>query len=205
MAKVDRRAIRAKFGDDYVADEITYTMGIDQRFTEDIAKRFAGRRVLESCTGGGFATIALAREAAHVITIEIEPSHQAQARQNVKKAGVLDQVTFVCGDVLDGNILEGYPPIDAAFLDPDWAVTGPEHVYRFRQSNTKPPADALLEMALGLTPDVTIVLPPLLDTRELDGLPAHECQKMYLDGSHELYCLCFGSLARSYLVTELRR
>jgi hypothetical protein len=201
---VDRREIRAKFGDAYIVNEQTFTMGIDHRFTKHMAERFDGRRVLETCTGAGFTTIALARAALQVVTIEIDPVHQAQARHNVEKAGLQDRVTYVTGDVLDKRILDGCPPIDAAFLDPDWAVSGPGHVYRFRQSNTRPPADALLETVLGLTPNVAIVLPPLVDTRELDGLPAHERQKLYMGESHELYCLYFGSLSRSHGATELR-
>lgn len=201
---IDGERIRSKFGDDYVADERTFMMGIDQRFTRHVAGRFRGRRVLETCTGAGFTTIALARVAAHVVTVEINPLHQAQARQNVEKAGLSDRVTFVAGDILDGGTLSGCPLCDSAFLDPDWAARGPDHVYRFRGSNTIPPADDLLEKALELTPDVAIVLPPLVDTRELEGLPAHERQKLYLGESHELYCLYFGSLARSHRETELR-
>lgn len=179
-------------------------MGIDYRFTKHMAERFRGRRVLETCTGAGFTTVALAREAIHVVTIEIDPVHQAQARQNVEKARLVDQVTFVLGNVLDEATLDRCPPFDTAFLDPDWAVSGPGHVYRFRQSNTRPPADDLLERALVLTPDVAIVLPPLVDPCELEGLPVHERQELYLGDSHELYCLYFGGLARSLRVTELR-
>lgn len=199
-----QREIRAKFGDDYVANEQTFTMGIDQRFTAHMAQRFRGLRVLETCTGAGFTTIALAREAAHVVTVEIDPVHQSQARQNVERAGLLEKVTFVAGDVLDGGVLDKCASFDAAFLDPDWAVSGPGHVYRFRQSNTRPPADALLERILALTPDVAIVLPPLVDTREFEGLPAHEREELHFGDSHELYCLYFGSLAGSSGVTQLR-
>jgi hypothetical protein len=51
---------------------------------------------------------------------------------------------------------------------------------------------------------VALVLPPLIDTRELEGLPAHERQKLYLGQDHELFCLYFGSLARARGLTELR-
>lgn len=201
---VDQNEIFAKFGDNYVATERTYTLGIDQRFTTHIAERFSDRRVLETCTGAGFTTIALARVAAHVVTIENDPAHQEQARRNVGKAALLDKVTFVAGDALAKGILEQCPPIDAAFLDPDWAVGGPGHIYRFRQSNMRPPADQLLESVFRLTGDVAIVLPPLLDIRELRGLPNHERQLLYLGETHELYCLYFGHLARSSEATELR-
>jgi hypothetical protein len=202
---VDRRRIRAKFGDDYVADEQTFTMGIDYRFTTSIAQRFSDRRVLETCTGAGFTTIALARKAVHVVTVEIDSARQAQARENVEKAGLTDQVTFLVGDVLDKGTLRRCPPFDSALLDPDWAVSGPGHVFRFQESNTRPPADVLLKTALGLTPDVAIVLPPLVDPRELEKLPPHERQELYLGRSHELYCLYFGRLADSLGTTELHR
>lgn len=197
-------AIREKFGDDYEADDRTFIMGIDQRFTKHIAERFRGRRVLETCTGAGFTTIALARVASQVITVEIDPYHQAQAKKNLQKAGLLSAVTFISGSILDPNLLAGLPPVDGAFLDPDWAITGPDHVYRFLHSNTQPPADTLLKTIRGLTEHIAIVLPPLLDTREFAGLPPNECQKLYLGDSHELYCLYFGDLAAGFGDTAFR-
>jgi hypothetical protein len=96
------------------------------------------------------------------------------------------------------------PAIDAAFLDPDWAVTGPDHVHRFRHSSTRPPADALLQRAFHATANVALVLPPTLDVHELDGLPRNERQKLYMNGIHELYCLYFGDLATCFAETEFR-
>lgn len=201
---MDPDAIRAKFGQDYAATERTFRMGIDQRFTAQIAERFRRHRVLETCTGGGFTTIALARAAVHVVSVEIDPVHHAQARHNLALAGLSDRVTFVFGDVLDERTWEGLPPFDAAFLDPDWAVTGPRHVHRFVRSTTQPPADALLARALRATPNAALILPPRLDLQELAGLPAHERQALYLDGGHEIYCLYFGGLAMTLGETELR-
>ena len=199
-----RNDIRRKFGDDYVADAQTYKMGIDRRFTQRIAERFKGRKVLETCTGAGFTTIALGQQAAHVVTIEIEPSHQEQARRNVEIAGLTDRVTFLPGDALAHDLPVRFSAVDAAFLDPDWDMTGPEHVYRFRSSNTKPPADVLLERALALTSNIALILPPLVDVRELEGLPPHERQALYFGESHELYCLYFGNLAQVQVESELR-
>ncbi|AGA92305.1 RNA cap guanine-N2 methyltransferase [Thioflavicoccus mobilis 8321] len=196
--------ISDKFGDGYTADARTYRMGIDRRFSQRIAGRFRRRRVLETCTGGGFTTIALAREAAHVVTIEIAPAHQDQARRNIDKAGLSDRVTLVRGDALSDATLAACAPFDSAFLDPDWAVMGPDHVYRFRDSNTQPPADALLEKILALTPNLALVLPPAIDLEELTGLPAHERQSLYFGETRELYCLYFGELARSPGETVLR-
>lgn len=179
-------------------------MGIDQRFTSQIADRFSGRTVLETCTGGGFTTISLARAAEHVFTIEIDQKIQAQAKLNLERARLLEKVTFLNGDALDPRLLAQVGPVDAAFLDPDWAVTGPDHVFRFQNSNTRPPADELLERVFSLTTDVGLVLPPLVDTREFSGLPQHELQRMHLDECHELHVLFFGTLAASLGVTDFR-
>jgi hypothetical protein len=199
---MDPRAIRAKFGMDYVASERTFVMGIDMRFAAKMAERFRNRRTLETCTGGGFITIELARVAAYVFTVEIDPDHQAQAKQNVATAGFLNRVTFVLRDIMLDDTWEALSGIDAAFLDPDWAITGPDHAHRFRRSSTRPPADGLLDRVFRATRNVALVLPPTLDVHELDGLPRNERQKLYMDGNHELYCLYFGDLANCLGQTE---
>jgi len=201
---VDRRKIREKFGGDYEADDNIYTMGIDRRFAAGIARRFGGRTVLETCTGGGFATIALAGEAARVYTVEIDPRHQTIAKANVARAGLGHKVSFILGDVLADGTIDRSVRYDAAFLDPDWAVTGEGHVFRFRDSNTRPPADRLLGIVLGFTPNIALILPPAVDLSELDGLPEHELQKMFMDGNLELYCLWFGDLKGTGTVTDFR-
>lgn len=197
-------AIREKFGDDYIADERTFIMGIDQRFTAHFAERFRGHNVLETCTGAGFTTISLAKTAKHVFTVEIDQSHQEQAIRNVKKAGLLSHVSFIHGSILDQGLLDSLPAMDSAFIDPDWAVTGPDHVYRFIHSNTQPPADTLLNKIFEITENAAIVLPPFLDVKEFSSLPEHEREKLYLGESHELFCLYFGKLIRPIGETEFR-
>lgn len=192
--EIDRKEIKEKFGGDYIADGNTFVMGIDRRFTNHFASRFSERRILETCAGAGFTTIALAKIARKVISVEIEPLHLVQAKQNVKTAGISNRVVFVLGNILDPDLLNSLADFDCAFIDPDWAVSGPKHEYRFRNANTRPPADVVLSIILQRTKNVAIVLPPFIDIRELDGLPPHERQSLYLDTRHELYCLYFGDL-----------
>lgn len=194
--KIHQTAIREKFGDDYSADERTFIMGIDQRFTQHFAERFIGLNVLETCTGAGFTTLSLARAAHHVFTVEIEEANQKKAIGNIEKAGLSSNVTFISGSILEPGILDQFSGIDAAFIDPDWAVTGPDHQYRFKRSNTRPPADVVLSNMLKITDHVAIVLPPFIKTEELEDLPKHEREMLYLGDSHELYCLYFGDLKR---------
>ena len=199
---VNSRNIRDKFGDDYTATDHTFKLGIGYRFAAHLAERFQGREVLETCTGAGFSTISLARVASHVTTVEIDSLHQEQAIRNVEKAGLSDNVTFISGDILDENLLKSLPRLDAAFLDPDWADAEPDHQYRFVNSNTLPPADALLDRIFHVTRNVALVLPPRVAVHEFSQLSVNECEKLYLGGSHELYCLYFGELIKREGNTE---
>jgi tRNA1(Val) A37 N6-methylase TrmN6 len=202
--EINPNAIREKFGDNFIADERTFIMGIDQRFTKHFAERFKGLNVLETCTGAGFTTISLARTAKHVFTVEIDDATQKIAMKNIEKAGLSSNVSFLRGNILEAETLKRIPEIDAAFIDPDWAVTGPDHKYRFQRSNTEPPADTVLREMLKITGNVAIILPPFVEKKEFDGLPKHEREKLYLGESHELYCLYFGCLIRSLDETEFR-
>jgi tRNA1(Val) A37 N6-methylase TrmN6 len=159
---------------------------------------------LETCTGAGFSTISLARTAKHVFTVEIDKSHQHQAISNIEKAGLSNRVTLILGNILDENVLRQLPSIDAAFIDPDWAPTGPDHEYRFINSNTQPPADVVLNKMFEITKSAAIVLPPLIDVQEFEDLPEHERQKLYIGESHELFCLYFGKLINSVGQTDFR-
>lgn len=194
--------VREKFGDDYLVDEYTFIMGIDRRFTEHFSERYNGLKVLETCTGAGFTTISLARTAKHVFTVEIDQSRQGKAFRNIQKAGLSSSVSFIYGSILESDVLNGIPSVDAVFIDPDWAVTGPDHVYRFIQSNTQPPADIVLRNMFEITENVALVLPPYVDIQEFDNLPKHEREKLYLGESHELFCLYFGKLKKTVGGTE---
>lgn len=166
--------IREKFGDDFIATDHTFKLGIDHRFTEHFAKRFEGRKVLETCTGAGFTTISIARVASHVTTVEINPVHQKQAKLNIEKADFINRVQFISGDILDENLLKSFPQFDAAFLDPDWNDTELGHEYSFINSNTLPPADALLDRIFDITKNIALVLPPFIDISEFNDLPINE-------------------------------
>ena len=171
-------------------------MGIDHRITKKIAKRFYRKKVLETCTGAGFSTISFAKEASKVITIDINEENQSQAKENIRIAGLSDKVNFILGNSLDNDVIGSLTNINAAFLDPDWAVTGPDHIYRFKNSNTKPPADLLLETIFKITKNVALILPPFIKLEELSELKDYEIERIYLDGECALVCLYFGNLIR---------
>jgi len=194
LENMDSKKIYKKFGDNYLADENTFIMGIDRRITSKIAERFRDRIILETCTGAGFTTISLAKVAKRVVSIDISNRNQSQAKNNIKKINLENKVDFILGSSLDDKILEQTTNINAAFLDPDWALTEDEHIYRFRNSKTRPPSDLLLNRILRITNNIAIVLAPFVNEDELVDLPVNEKQKIYLDGEFVLICLYFGEL-----------
>ena len=202
---MEKQTVIDKFGSAFIANEITYKMGIDIRFTDHLALRFKNLTVLETCSGGGFSSISLAKYAKHVYSFDIDESRLNDAKVNVKIARVESKITFINDDIYNGikqtHIINR---IEASFIDPDWADTEPNHVYRFINSNTKPSSDHLLNMILEITPNVTLIQSPDIDVDEFSHLPNHELEYLYMNNSLELYCLHFGSLAKMYGTSEYR-
>lgn len=202
--KIDAKKVHTKFGGDYIADSMTFLMGIDIRFTEHFAARTKDMVVLETCTGGGFSTISLAKQASHVYTVEIDKARMHDAQKNAEFAGLQDKITFINGDICAQETQALLPKVEAAFLDPDWAVSGPDHHYRFIKSTTQPPSDKLLNLILSITPNVILIQPPFINVDEFKNLPPHECEYLYMDNKQELFCLYFGKLARRIGYSEYR-
>jgi len=191
---MDEEIIRRKFGKKYIADDITFKMGIDIRFTDHLASRFKNRIVLETCTGGGFSTISLAKYAEHVYSFEIDGKRMKDSISNAEIADIREKVTFINDDILNAKEYDFIKIIDSSYIDPDWAVTGPDHTYKFINSNTQPPSDVLFSFIFNITRNITLIQPPFIDRSEFLDLPKHECESLYMNNNLELYCLHFGSL-----------
>ena len=121
----------------------------------------------------------------------------------MRKAGLVNNVEFILGDCLNSIVLAGVVNVNAAFLDPDWNDVGKNHVYKFIDSNTRPPADILLNRIKKLTPNIALILPPYIQEEEFQGLSLHEFQKIYLEKELALFCLYFGNLINVKGNTEL--
>ena len=122
---MEKRRILEKFGKEYQVDNDTFIMGIHHLLGGHIAQRFKGYNlVLDACCGAGFMSIALAKYVNQVIAVDVNPKNLELAENNAKIARVSNQIKFIPGNILDKSNLNKIPEIDAAFLDPDWAMIG---------------------------------------------------------------------------------
>ena len=89
----------------------------DASFMIYLAGLKPGSIVLEAGVGSGFLTLSLANfvgEKGRVYGYDINPDHLKTARSNLEKAGLLDRVVLVEGDVRKGVDLQD---VDAVFYD----------------------------------------------------------------------------------------
>ncbi|MEJ7901058.1 MAG: O-methyltransferase [Thermomicrobiales bacterium] len=90
-----------------------------------IARIHGAGRILEVGTLGGYSTIWLARalpESGSIVTLELDPTHAAVARQNIEHAGYAGQVQIRVGravDSLAAMVEAGEGPFDFIFIDAD--------------------------------------------------------------------------------------
>ncbi|MGP8071596.1 MAG: O-methyltransferase [Thermoplasmata archaeon] len=95
------------------------------RFLHLLARMQKARRILEVGTLGAYSTIWLARAlppGGRLITLELEPTHAAVARANLRRAGLERRVEVRVAPALESLArlsAEGAGPFDLIFLDAD--------------------------------------------------------------------------------------
>jgi len=203
---MDKEKIIKKFGREYQVNDKTFIMGIHHLLGDHIAQRFNGYNiVLDACCGAGFKTILLAKYVNQVIAIDINPKHLEQVEINTEIAGVRSKIKFIQGDLLEKEILDKIPEIDGAWLDPDWAEIGESKLsHTSKLSSMQPPADELFEKISNKTQNIVLRLPKEIDLPELEYLPSHKLEGVYLDNDFKFYCAYFGELKEKIGDTELR-
>lgn len=95
------------------------------KFLSVLTRIAQARRILEIGTLGGYSTICFARALpadGRIVTLEVEPRHADVARENLRRAGVLDRVDLRVGRALDSLAelhASGAEPFDLIFIDAD--------------------------------------------------------------------------------------
>lgn len=188
-----------KFGGRFVGDDETYRKGTHHFSAEKIANNFVDyKEVLETCSGAGFVTIYLARNAEHVIAVDINPDHLEQARENVGLAGLSSRVTFINGDATDPLLHKLFPDVDSAFLDPDWTRDGSlETPYARILSEMHPDGEVLFNNVTKLTANIAFRIPRTLNLDSLSGMPPHEIEEhVSSKGKLKFFVAYFGDLRK---------
>jgi predicted O-methyltransferase YrrM len=117
------------------------------KFLQVMATLCQAKNILELGTLGGYSTIWLARsvpEHGRVVTVELEPTYAAVARQNFERAGVSDKIDIQVGpamNVLYQLIATQAGPFDMIFIDAD-----------------KPPYTEYFQLALQLARPGTLII-----------------------------------------------
>jgi predicted O-methyltransferase YrrM len=89
-------------------------------FISALAAGIGAKRLLEIGGSSGISTIALAAAArgtgGRLVSIEIEPTRQAESRETIQRLGLTDHVEFIPADA--EQVLSGYAePFDFALID----------------------------------------------------------------------------------------
>ena len=100
------------------------------RLVRILARASGATRVLEIGTSSGYSTIwfasAVPANGGLVVTIDRSAEKQSMARENSRRAGLLDRVEMRLGEA--GAVMRGLDgPFDLVFLDAD-RKNGPEHL-----------------------------------------------------------------------------
>ena len=88
-----------------------------------LAQIAGAKRILEIGTLGGYSTIWLARalpESGRLVTLELEPHHEAVALANLERANMAAKVDIRIGPAAESlAVMDGEPPFDFVFIDAD--------------------------------------------------------------------------------------
>lgn len=164
-----------------------------------IARTARASRILEIGTLGGYSTIWLARalpQGGRLVTLELDPSHAAVARDNLVRAGVASRVEVRVGPAAESLAAlrsQGAGPFDLTFIDADkpstpgyfehaLALSAPgsliiiDNVVRHGEianPATNDPAAQVMRrffQSLGTDPRVTPAVIPTVGVKGYDGL-----------------------------------
>src|ERR1051325_91877 len=95
------------------------------KFLKLLAQSVGARRILEIGTLAGYSAIWLAQAltpGGRLVTLEVDATHAAVARENIARAGFADVVEVrqgPAGDSLQAMVNDGTPPFDLVFIDAD--------------------------------------------------------------------------------------
>ncbi|KAI6219517.1 Trimethylguanosine synthase [Aphelenchoides fujianensis] len=188
-----------------------------ERVAEHIARRMVKREgaiILDAFTGVGGNAIQFAKQGAYVYAIDLDPVKIRCARRNAEIYGVLERITFICGDFFhvaasflgsrpeaDGSqSLEDAPfGIDGIFCSPPWG--GPayeQQEFDIESSMGGLNGIEIFRLAERISPNVAYFLPRNTSSAQIIGLANKhhkvEIEQSFLNGKNKAITAYFGAL-----------
>ncbi|KAI1712812.1 RNA cap guanine-N2 methyltransferase domain-containing protein [Ditylenchus destructor] len=154
-----------------------------ERIAEHIADRMVpmpGTVILDAFTGAGGNAIQFATSGAFVYAVDIDPVKIRCAVHNARIYGVLDRITFICGDFFhvaksllgsrgtEENSETNLYGIDAIFLSPPWG--GPSYLQSRifdLDLHVTPNGFDIFKTARKISPNICYFLPRQTDVKQL--------------------------------------
>jgi predicted O-methyltransferase YrrM len=137
------------------------------RLLSILARSSRATRVLEVGTSNGYSTIwlaaAVAQAGGEVVSIDRNPEKQAEARENLRRAGLIDSVDLRLGEA-SAIVCELDGPFDLVFFDGD-RTSAPEQLRRLLPKL----APAALVLADNVFSHPLEIAPYLAAVRHLEG------------------------------------
>ncbi len=186
---------------------LTSYQAASEHTTKRIQEKLGKISVLELCSGVGGTTVFLAKELQHVYAVDMKPARIEAAKINTQTFGVADKVTFVCGDVLDEELLSEFKnkEVLAVVTDVEWRDDLSHSLTETTPDITKtiPSTPTLFEKINRLVgPNIAMHMAANTDKKQLQQLGDCEIEEMEYQGIVKFINVYFGELKNTVGVTK---
>ncbi len=205
MPNTSRQRLIQKRGysSDIQGDEVSLYISNYVDAAEYLAKRIGkkDKTVVELCCGIGVTLEQLARNFQRAIGVDLDPQILAWCKHNLTKAGVIDNVTLIQGDIGDSELLETIQADVAVYDIPFWDIGISKDVHSSHENpNLKATVEAIRKF---ITSDIVICVPAHYTyDMAVDDLGKCEYQEIYRP-DHKRSYIYLGSLIQQPGITKL--
>lgn len=162
------------------------------------------KTLAELCCGIGITTERMARVFKKITAIELNNETIACCRENIRKAGLLDKVTLLQGDVADSSTLKGVSADIVIYDIPYWVSKTLEDGTDILTKNPKL-VDVVNSIKRTITDDIVIFAPPSLTHQDAkDLLGEHEYERITINGRYDRNYIYLGGLIRRLGITNMK-
>ncbi|MDO8590248.1 MAG: class I SAM-dependent methyltransferase [bacterium] len=169
------------------------------------AAKWLGERIgntnkilLELCCAVGVTLERLAPVFKGAIGVDIDKKVLEACRENLEKAGLLEKVKLVLGDVTDTDLLKSIAADIVIYDIPYWYPEKYPNYSAEKRSLVNPDLAKLIsDIKEFITNDIVIFAPKEMDYEYFKGVLGEcECDEIFVNGKHGRNCIFLGSLIK---------